>query len=93
MTTAATAIKALCTTGQPYIPLQDGPRFDFEWSPAVVRELVRMWQAGICLSIMAETVQRDPDELAVLIIDLRRRNIIKDRPGGAWGKVGLNGSL
>ncbi len=75
------SIDDLFVNGQPYIALENG-HFNFSWPPLVVREVIAMWQAGVSAWKMTD---RDIDELVILIIDLRRRGIIKDRPGGLWG--------
>lgn len=72
-------------TGRPYVALEAGPRFKFEWQPEQVKDIVRAWESGESVYSMAERIGRDPDEVAVLIMDLRRRSLIGDRPGGAMG--------
>lgn len=78
------SIDELFTNGQPYIALENG-RFNFSWPPAAVRDVIAMWRAGVPVWQMAEKHDRDPDEVAVLILDLRRQRVIGDRPGWAWG--------
>ncbi len=83
MTTRArkTKIDALFTNGQPYVALEAGPLFNFCWEPADVRKFIRMWDAGVPIYTIAQLLDRDPDEVAVLIIDLVRRGIIGERRG------------
>lgn len=79
-------IGALFTNNCSYIALEAGPDFSFQWPPAQVRKVIQMWEAGIPIDTMAKRLSRDPDEVAVLIIDLARREIIGNRIGGVWGE-------
>lgn len=75
----ARRIGALFTNGYPYVALEAGPSFNFRWEPAQVRRMIRLWDAGVPIYHMAELLSRDPDEVAVLVIDLARRSIIGER--------------
>ncbi len=79
-------VDELFTNGHPYTALEAGPDFSFQWPPAQVRKVIQMWEAGIPIDTMAKRLSRDPDEVAVLIIDLARREIIGNRIGGVWGE-------
>jgi hypothetical protein len=79
-------ISNLFMVGKLYIALEGGPRFNFEWQPGQVRGVISAWEAGVSAYDIAREHDRDPDEVAVLIMDLRRRRVIKNRPGGLWGK-------
>jgi hypothetical protein len=75
-------------TSQPtdrlYIALE---QLDFSWRPAVIATVKEMWKSGIPLADIVAEVDRDPDEVLVLLIDLARRKWITSRPGGIWGGV------
>ena len=45
----------------------------------------KMWQAGAHIEDIAEAVDRDCDEVAVLLIDLARRGKIQRRRLGIYG--------
>lgn len=79
-------ISSLFRVGRLYVAMEEGPRFNFEWQPCQVRAIIKTWEAGVSAYDMAREHNRDPDEVAVLIMDLRRRRVIKNRPGGLWGK-------
>lgn len=81
MTYRARRINALFTNNHPYIALEAGPAFDFAWSQSDVREVIHLWDIGTPVHRIAAKLDRDPDELAVLIIDLARREIIDGRRG------------
>ncbi|MEV2365725.1 hypothetical protein ABNC18_15020 [Paenibacillus larvae] len=59
---------------------------DFLWSLTDIKHIKTMWEQGISIDDMSKSVSRDPDEVAILIMDLFRHGEIKDRPGGARGK-------
>lgn len=63
-------IDALFTNGHPYVALEAGPPFNFRWELAQVREIIRLWDVGVPICDIADQTDRDPDEVAVLIVDL-----------------------
>ncbi len=67
-----------------YTALGDG-NFDFTWYPHEVTDIIRMWEKGRHISDIAEAVDRDTDEVAVLIIDLARKGKIGYRENGVYG--------
>ena len=69
-----------------YIPLAEDPDFKWEWSAEDVRRVSRLWRKGVNGWKIAEQLDRDPDELAILLIALLRRGIVNPRPGWVWGK-------
>ncbi len=81
MTHRARRISALFTSDHPYIALEAGPPFSFQWDQSDVREVIHLWDTGVSIYRIATKLGRDPDELAVLIIDLARREIIGWRRG------------
>jgi hypothetical protein len=75
------------------IALED---LDFSWHETEIERVIEMWQRGVCISEIAEQV-RPPaypirgkgdsiDEVALLIMHLRRQGQIQLRPGGVFGK-------
>lgn len=48
-------------------------------------EFDNAWKQGLSLYDIARALRRDPDEVAVIVIDRRRRGFIKNRPGGLHG--------
>ena len=65
-----------------YIALED---LDFMWDHADVETVKRMWNKGISLDSIAETTKRERDEVAVLIMDLARKEEIVLRTSGFKG--------
>lgn len=66
-----------------YMALADG--FEFGWNDIELNRVLKHWPAGTPGNAIAYKLNRDPDELAVLIISLRREGIIQERPGGWKG--------
>lgn len=68
---------------QIYVALED---LDFTWCERreipVVEE---MWKNGAPIWEIAEEVGRDPDEVAILIMDRVRKRFLRPRPGGVFG--------
>lgn len=60
---------------------------NFLWDEAIINQVKEMWRDGVSLEDIAEKVNRDPDEVAILLIDQRRKNKIKLRTLGLWGGV------
>jgi hypothetical protein len=65
-----------------YIALEE---LNFIWDFRQVRELDEMWRRGFSLQYMAEYFDRDPDEVAILLMDRLRRGRIRPRKGGIFG--------
>lgn len=66
-----------------YIALE---RLDFTWELTEVREIDQMYNAGIPLWMIAQSFARDPDEVAVLLMDRCRKGVLKPRNSGIYGK-------
>lgn len=81
MTHRSRKIDEMFRNGHPYVALEAGPPFDFHWSQADVRRVIQFWDTGLPAQQIAGLLARDPDEVAVLIIDLARREIISGRRG------------
>ncbi|MBN2910792.1 helix-turn-helix domain-containing protein [Polycladomyces sp. WAk] len=68
-----------------YIALDDLD-FNFFWDEAEIPDIERMWNAGFSIWDIANACMRDPDEVAILIMDRTRKGFIKPRPGGVYGR-------
>lgn len=58
---------------------------ELSWEPIQVKNFRKMWKKGISLKTIAEELQRDIDECAILVIDQARRGRIEQRQNGIWG--------
>ncbi|UOF90822.1 helix-turn-helix domain containing protein [Fodinisporobacter ferrooxydans] len=70
---------------QLYIALED---MDFIWDMKDIERVERMWEDGISIQAMSRRLDRDTDEIAVLIIDRVRKEKIKPRREGVFGNRG-----
>ena len=67
-----------------YIALSE---LDFSWYPGEVEQVAQLWREGLPVADIAEKMERDVDEVAILIMDLARRGVIRRRKNGALGEV------
>jgi len=59
---------------------------DFTWCTEEVKGFETMWLEGIALESIAKQLERDPDEVLILLIDRARRNkLIIKRQNGLLG--------
>ena len=58
---------------------------DFSWYTHEVLKVRKMWQTGVHIEDIAKAVNRDCDEVAVLLIDLARDGKIQRRRLGIYG--------
>ena len=58
---------------------------DFSWSEKQVKRVIAYWNSGYHIAEIAKKVDRIIDEVAILIIDLVRKEKITERPGGVFG--------
>lgn len=65
-----------------YIALMD---LDFSWSPTEINTVKCMWREDKHIADISETIGRDQDEIAVLLIDLSRQGKIERRERGVYG--------
>jgi len=65
-----------------YIALED---MNFFWCAKEVKHIAALWESGTSIKTIAQTFQREADELAVLIMDLARKGKISKREGGVFG--------
>ena len=67
-----------------YIALSE---LDFSWYPGELEQVAQFWRDGLPVADIAEKMERDIDEVAVLIMDLARKNKIRRRKNGVLGEV------
>lgn len=65
-----------------YIACED---MDFTWDEKEVLEVDEMWKLGASLWQIAKQVNRDLDEVVILLIDRCKNGQIGPRPEGIWG--------
>jgi hypothetical protein len=65
--------------------------FDFVWDEDDVEKAKELWKSGLHIGDMAKELNRDVDELALLLFDLAARGKIRPRRGGAVGWVTTHG--
>lgn len=58
---------------------------DFSWYQDEIAKVTSWWNRGVSVKRMAELLDRDPDEVAILIMDLTRTRKIKPRNDGVFG--------
>lgn len=68
-----------------YIALLEDEKIEFGWSQEELLRFRKAWAAGQSGDRIAKELRRDPDEVAILIISLRRQDLINTRPGGWKG--------
>lgn len=76
----ATVEKNYFTTSRSkiYIALED---LDFIWDERDVYKVEALWKDGTSIWAIAEKMNRDPDEIAVLIMDLARKEKVSKGRG------------
>ena len=57
-----------------HIALED---FDFTFTNAEIASIIDLWQQGVTLQFMAKEVDREPQEILVMLLDLDYRGKIK----------------
>ena len=67
-----------------YIALSE---LDFSWYPGEVEQVAQLWREGLHIADIAEKMKRDIDEVAILIMDLARKNKVRRRKNGVFGEV------
>ena len=67
-----------------YVALED---VNFIWCEITEIPIVeKMWREGVPIWEIAERVGRDPDKVAILIMDRVRKGLLRSRPGGVFGE-------
>lgn len=59
---------------------------NFIWDERDVLQFQNMWDEGVSIFEIAQTFQRDVDEIVLLAIDRGRKGYIQKRDGGVYGK-------
>ena len=87
---------------EPFNPLVDGEcrrniytaceDLDFLWDEVNVTSVISMWRLGTSIYDMAAALHRDPDEVAILVIDLAKQRKISQRENGVYGKFVREGA-
>ena len=67
-----------------YIALED---LDFDWTKEQVKKFDELWSRGDSLPLIAKTLRREQDEVALLVMDRSRKGAIAPREHGVWGNV------
>jgi len=65
-----------------YIALMD---LDFSWKEEQVKRVIAYWNTGYHIAEIAKKVDRIIDEVAILLIDLARKEKIEPRRGAVFG--------
>ncbi len=65
-----------------YIAMED---LNFDWEYADIQTVKKAWKRGESLVTIGRHLNRDPDEVTVLVMDLIRKRVIFPRVGGATG--------
>lgn len=55
------------------------------WPVRTVERVKRWWAEGMALAVMARRLNKDPDDVALLLFDLALTDEIQPRPGGCFG--------
>lgn len=66
-----------------YVVLED---LDFVWDEADIPKVEEMWREGLSVWEIAKVFDRDPDEVALLIMDRARQGTIRKRKWGAYAR-------
>jgi 16S rRNA C967 or C1407 C5-methylase (RsmB/RsmF family) len=56
------------------------------WYPDEISRFIKMWNAGECITKVASELKKDVDEVALLVIDQKRKGAIEIRSSGAYGR-------
>lgn len=59
---------------------------DFSWTKAEVEYVKREWKEGTHIADIAGALDRDVDEVGILVMDLARKRKIRPREGGVFGR-------
>jgi len=66
-----------------YLALED---LNFVWCEVEVSRVIQLWEDGLNIWDIAAEMERDPDEVTILIMDLARKERIIPRPVEAVGR-------
>lgn len=68
-------------------------KMDLFWSQEDEAKVIEMWAAGSHIADIAEAVNRDQDEIFLLLLELAKAGGITERDGGIYGKHELPGLI
>lgn len=71
-----------CKRGKLYIAME---WLDFGWHQDEIARVIELWAEGEPLDQIAAKLDRDGDEVAILLMDLARRQRIRPRHNGVFG--------
>jgi hypothetical protein len=60
---------------------------DFAWQNEDIETVKTMWQEGYGIEKISRKIQREVDEVFLLLLHLARQGEIKERPYGVWGVI------
>lgn len=78
-----TGPKAIKQRQKIYLALED---LNFVWCESEVSGVIQLWEDGLNIWDIAAEMERDPDEVTILIMDLARKERITPRPVIAVGR-------
>lgn len=58
---------------------------EFAWRKSDIQEVIKLWGYGIPLKKISERINRDLDEVFLLLLHLARNGTIKKRENFIWG--------
>lgn len=67
-----------------YIVLED---LDFSWEHWEITRAIEMWQEGYDIRDISTELEREGDEVFLLLLDLARKGRINERDNGIFGRV------
>ena len=71
---------------QPTEPLHIvGHNWQLQWYQSEIERVIKLWNAGYSLPVIARRLESEPLFIFLLLVDLAERNKIKRRPGFIWG--------
>jgi len=59
---------------------------DFSWNYKEIEKVIVWWGRGLSIEKMAQRLERDPDEVLILLVDLARKEKIGRRKNGIFGE-------
>jgi hypothetical protein len=63
-----------------------GERWDLSFTRAEMHQVMGDWRAGVPLADTAALLDREPEEVVVLVMDLICGQVLTERPGGVYGQ-------
>ena len=58
---------------------------EFAWNKSHIKKIINMWRAGRTISYIGKEMNRDYDEVFLLLFHLSRQGLIKKRDNYIWG--------